>query len=255
MINGQMKETVEGRVRLNEVDLDTFIRFTEYLYGNDYNPAEALVVIDHDDDNALCDSGSPDFPAPIVEEGASMYSPPVEPVAIADDDWGLGLGLMPKHKKHTKKSRKQNCTPPLENLKEFVLPHFQPMPFPRFQSVQNDAALMYDYSEILSHVRLYGFAEKYQIRNLQALILGKLHMALEQTSFHPQRTDEFLLILKLAYDNTPDCREPEPLRNLLTLFGAWNFPDLIASLGFLELIQHQQDCVMHLCQKVARRLW
>lgn len=255
MINGQMKEAVEGRVRLNEVDQDTFIRFIEYLYGNDYNPAKPLVVIDHHDDNALCDSGSPGSPAPIVEEAASTYSPPAEPVALADNDWALGLTPKhKKHKKHTRKSRKQNYTLPLENFKEFVLPHFEPMPFPRFESAQNDADLMYDYSEILSHVRLYGFAEKYQIKNLQALILGKLHMALEQTSFHPRRTDEFLLILKLAYDNTPDLREPEPLRNLLTLFGAWNFPDLIASLGFLELIHHQQDCVMHLCQKVARRL-
>jgi hypothetical protein len=65
---------------------------------------------------------------------------------------------------------------------------------------------------------------------------------------------EFLSILALAYDTTPDSDDKEPLRDLLTLFEAWHFPDLIASQEFRHLIRDHEHCVVHLCQKVARRL-
>jgi hypothetical protein len=44
---------------------------------------------------------------------------------------------------------------------------------------------MYDYSEVVSHVKLYAFAEKYQIDNLKRLVLCKLHNSLDTTDFHP----------------------------------------------------------------------
>lgn len=92
------------------------------------------------------------------------------------------------------------------------------------------------------------------INNWARFVLSKLHHALSQTNFHPQRMHEFLDILALAYDSTPEADGKEPLRDLLTLFGAWYFQDLVASEEFQLLIADYGQCVVHLCQKVARRL-
>lgn len=121
MINGQMKEAVEARVRLNEVDQDTVVRFLEYLYGDDYNSAEALAVLDQDE-HTLCD---PDSPAPIAEEAAPMDGPPPEPVA--DHDWALGSKS--KHKKHKRHPRHQDRDPPLQAFEDFALPRSEPQCF------------------------------------------------------------------------------------------------------------------------------
>lgn len=44
-MQSQMKESQENRGPLNNVDSDTSTRFAEFIYGGDYNTAEALVVL------------------------------------------------------------------------------------------------------------------------------------------------------------------------------------------------------------------
>lgn len=66
--------------------------------------------------------------------------------------------------------------------------------------------------------------------------------------------NDYLDILVMAYEGTYDSDEKEPLRNLLTLFGAWHFRDLVASENYPQLIEDHKDCMVHLSLKVARRL-
>ncbi|KAK5045971.1 hypothetical protein LTR84_008757 [Exophiala bonariae] len=58
MMEDQMREASEERARLEEVDHDTSTHFAEYLYGGDYNPAEALIILgqeeQEDEEEASC---------------------------------------------------------------------------------------------------------------------------------------------------------------------------------------------------------
>lgn len=254
-----MREASEGRARLEEVDHETFTRFAEYLYGGDYNPAEALIVLEQKDpEDASCDASPRE---PVAEEPPEEFPNDItfdEPVGV-EDGWApfsLSSKKKKKKEKHGKKSRNPKQVLPLEALADFPLSRIKTECFPYLhnKSARNDDDLMYDYSEVLSHVKLYAFAEKYQMDILKKLVLSKLHHALSQTNFHPQRMHEFLDILALAYDSTPDSDDKEPLRDLLTLFGAWHFQDLVVSEEFQHLIANHGHCVAHLCQKVARRL-
>jgi BTB/POZ domain len=254
MMDGQMKEAIESRVRLEHIDHDTFTRFAEYLYGNDYNPAEALVVLEQSKDSEASGAKSPIEPT--VEPMTDSTITNNEQQVAADDDWDLSLWTASKKHKKTFARVAPKRSPRLEELKEVALPGLQIESFPKLhnKSARNDVGLKYDYTEILSHIQLYTFAGQYQIENLQRLVLSKLRGALDQTKFHPQKMHEFLDILIMAYENTRDSDEKEPLRNLLTLFGAWHFPDLVASENYLHLIDDYKDCIAHLSQKVARRL-
>ena len=49
MMRRQAKESLQGHVELEYVDHVTFARFADYLYGYNYNPAEALVVLNQPD--------------------------------------------------------------------------------------------------------------------------------------------------------------------------------------------------------------
>jgi hypothetical protein len=86
---------------------------------------------------------------------------------------------------------------------------------------------MYDYAEALCHVRLYVFAEQYQINKLKDLALCKLHSTLQNTTFRPLRVKELCDLIRLAYQNTPELKsKEEPLRSLLTHYVAWRFEEL-----------------------------
>jgi hypothetical protein len=43
---GHMMEAEEKQTFISDVDKDTFARFAEFIYGGDYNVAEALIVLD-----------------------------------------------------------------------------------------------------------------------------------------------------------------------------------------------------------------
>lgn len=262
MMNGKMKEANEGRVQLKNVDHETFTRFAEHLYGQDYNPAEALVMVHQPKDSETLCSKLQYYTVP-TKHAAEPVSGSVfghdafswtEPLAATDNEWSS----FTSSKKHRTPQAKvgPKRSPQLETLQEFALPSSQIELFPSFHNkeARNDVGLMYDYSEVLSHVKLYVFAEQYQIDKLKQLVLDKLRKALDQTKFHPRKMDDFLDILVIAYEGTCDSDDKEPMRNLLTLFGAWHFRDLVASENYPQLIEDHKDCVAHLCQKVARRL-
>ncbi|KPI37084.1 uncharacterized protein AB675_3679 [Cyphellophora attinorum] len=85
MMRVQMKESREGRVRLEHVDHDTFLRFAEYLYGQNYNSAEALVVLDQPiDDDMLAEHVSAE-PNTTSTTNSAGFDEPV----LDEADWGF----------------------------------------------------------------------------------------------------------------------------------------------------------------------
>jgi hypothetical protein len=160
-----------------------------------------------------------------------------------------------------KKKRKRGIQIPVRNrlppFADFSLPSVNKVSFPKINDSEagSDTGLMYDYAEALCHVRLYVFAEQYQINGLKDLVRCKLHSALINTTFHPLRVGELVELIQLAYQNTPDLKsKEEPLRNLLTHYAAWNFEELAPMKEFQDLFIAGGTFVNDLCQKVCQRL-
>jgi hypothetical protein len=148
-------------------------------------------------------------------------------------------------------------SPPRNSFADFSLPAVDNVSFPEIHDHEavSDTGLMYDYAEALCHVQLYVFAEKYQINDLKDLVIRKLHRALMDTTFHPLRVGEFVELIQLAYENTPDLKsKEEPLRNLLAHYAAWNFEELAPTSAFQDLLIAGGTFVNDLCQKICRRL-
>lgn len=259
MMRVQMKESREGRARLEHIDHDTFVRFAEYLYGHNYNSAEALVVLDQtiDDDTADKRLGVVQHTISTTNSAGFSFSSPPSDEPVADDvDWGFGSLMSSKKQKKKLPVRSSPVRPlRLEELKDVTFPGGQVTPFPVFhnKSAHNDVGLRYDYTEISSHIKLYAFAKQYMIEDLQKLILNKLRAALDQTGFHSRKMCDFIDILVLAHETTEDQDGKDPLLSLLKLFAAWHFQDLVKAKNFSVLLENR-DCMMDLCQKVARRL-
>lgn len=96
-------------------------------------------------------------------------------VGPTEPEWSFGL----KSKKKRTRGGKvpiQYQLLPLASLATFPLPANSDVPFPKIidDKIRNNA-LMYD---AFCHVRLYAFAEQYQIQDLMNLVLRKLHKVL-----------------------------------------------------------------------------
>ena len=210
------------------IDHDTFTRFAEYLYGNDYNPAEALVVLEQPKDSEASGAKCPTEPTaePMTDSTITndAFTFNGQQVA-ADHDWDFTLWTTSKKNKAPLPESTRNDLLNSTSLRKllFRLCRLNHSPSSITKTAQNDAGLNYDHSEILSQVQLYSFTEQYQIENLQRIVLSKLRSALDQTKIHPQKLHDLWDILIMAYETTRNSDEKEPLRNLLTLFGAWAF--------------------------------
>jgi hypothetical protein len=257
-----MKESQEHRTRLEYVDSDTFTRFAEFIYGGDYNTAEARVVLDDAEvEKPRAESDIPeaeevhlfDPPPPPEPETETSYQEALEDVV--ELQWPVGWTFR-EQRARGGKIPIQKQLPPLASLATFSLPTNNNVSFPKIADakIRNDA-LMYDYTEAFCHVRLYAFAEQYQINDLKNLVLRKLHKVLMDTTFHPLRTSELVQLLKLAYESTPELSSrEEPLRELLTHYVAWNFEALAPMEDFQHLLEAGGTSVIDICQKACRRL-
>jgi hypothetical protein len=253
---GHMMKAEEKQTFISNVDKDTFARFAEFIYGGDYNVAEALIVLDNlDTERRRSESDSPRPLEIDVEEIPDPPSPEdaADPPPLDENDWSPP--------RNSKKKRKRGIQIPVRNrlppFADFSLPAVDNVSFPEIHDHEavSDTGLMYDYAEALCHVQLYVFAEKYQINDLKDLVIRKLHKALMDTAFHPLRVGEFVELIQLAYENTPDLKsKEEPLRNLLAHYAAWNFEELAPTSAFQDLLIAGGTFVNDLCQKICRRL-
>lgn len=249
---GHMKEAEEKQTCLSNVDEDSFARFAEFIYGGDYNADVPLIVLDGLEfkrDNAGSES-------PKSAEEAREESVAIPPRSYEESESG---GSEPSH--DSKKRRKRGNQIPIRkrlgSFSNFTLPSIDKVSFPEIDDPEagSDTGLMYDYAEALCHVRLYVFAEQYQINKLKDLALCKLHSTLENTTFRPLRVKELCDLIRLAYQNTPELTsKEEPLRSLLTHYVAWRFEELAPTKKFQELFIDGGIIVNDLCQKVSQRL-
>lgn len=260
-----MTEAREGFAVLEDVDADTFVRFTQWAYQGYYLAAGSSIKSASESESAAgenqergSNSGRVVEPA---EEVVDEMPPPTE------DDWGQSIenldwgtlananGWNPRHSpKKSKKAKNGSSSQGTrtsqvvrENVKEaFINREYNtrqetirvPPPLPNQDANE-------DYTEVfLSHARLYVFADMYDIQPLKRLALEELHATLAIFNLYPERTGDVITLLRYVYAYTGEdsvCGksgrvEDDNIRLMLTLYVGYEMNMLMKDSDFKDLM-------------------
>lgn len=252
MMNNGMSETHVGRAVLEDEDLWTFTRFSHWAYAGFYKAAEFSERAEsqaQQETNEKIDEGTA---APSLGVIAPIYS---LSIALAVPD------TVPLPRRVKKIHAYDNLpNPPIskESLKEaFVKLRFckagdeRPIWTPRANTKASE-----DYTNVLlSHTRLYVFAEKYDIGSLKRLTLQNLHQTLAAFTLWPECVDDVVTLLRFAYGHTSKPEGgSEPMRVMLSRYIGYEMDKLVDETPFRDLLEEDRDFLDDFCAHIKKRL-
>lgn len=216
------REACDGQLVLNDVDEDTFIRFTQFAYTGDYTVDHALPP---DSGSALPDTAS-EGENSLISKGASSKH----------------KGKKAKRKTPTKFEMIPAPSPGsyylVEDLskREQVWHEFQNavkgLPRTDPQSRNKTSADEYRAGVLLCHARLHIFADLTLVSGLRDLALYKLGQALVALELSDDRVEDVVTLLRYCYENP----SPEDLKAPLVLYTACNVEKLWQRPSFQGLL-------------------
>jgi hypothetical protein len=244
-MTGPMREAQDGVAIIHDVEVDSFIRFAEYIYGGDYN------VVQH-----TIKSEQREYP----EDDCPISEPSVE-----HDDWDFPTK---GSKKSIKKSRKAIVNfPELETLLSLVeYPVVSPVreAFPVITTdtfpgagPAKDCDKKCDFTEVLlCHARVYCMADRFQVPRLKELAIYKLYMLLRQIIDSSDcYVSNIVSLLGYVYGHTAELESTsEPLRDLLAHYVAWDFRSRMGEEDFRVYLAENGAFARDVCEKVSMRL-
>jgi len=215
LVNGKMSEAIEGCAYLDDVDEDTFVRFGQYLYTGDYSEAGQEDLSDY----------------PVVFGD-------VAPVDVWE--WSSNRNRVPASpgSKKSEMWRKFQST---------SYPTSTPASHPH-RSFEISAPAL------LSHPRLYAFAEKYDIPPLKNHCLHKLHRTLSAFTLHEDNVGDIVKLLQYSYEATPDHEggELDGLRQLVTNYAACVVEQLSRDKLFQGLLEDGGQFARDIVQQMVK---
>ena len=234
LVNGAFKEAKDQSAIWDEVDEETFIRFSQFLYTGTYEGAEsqkrevveqAVVVSDNVADNEEVEnSGAPTLVAKKRPKKQSLrVSPSFEPLRGKELLWNKFCNLYPT---------------------------------PQYQSTVQDNGADDDYTEVfLSHAKLYVFADYYCIKSLEELALRKLRQVLARYILYPNGASDIVQLLDYCFHNTADKGDlSDPLRTLVCRYTACRVDELWENEEFRQLFDTLPGFSRALFKEVLGRL-
>lgn len=267
LVNGQMKEAREGCGLLEEVDKHTFVRFCEYLYTGDYQPADFTIVLDESsvqcadvNQNPQEDSSEPKQSAsrPITEDMIfSNPEPQVHERSIAEDE--DPLGNWPRNTKKKASKAVEPLPPPPISKKTSLWKQFLQRGYngqiPDFDARKNRESCE-EYTDVfLSHARVYVFAEAYNVQQLRYVALQKLQRTLAGFTLYEERTGDITTLLRYVYENTAEHKhELDDLRSLVIHFAACNIETIAQDESFKNMLKEGGSIIGDLLYRLMQRL-
>ncbi|KAI9677325.1 MAG: hypothetical protein M1829_002668 [Trizodia sp. TS-e1964] len=107
------------------------------------------------------------------------------------------------------------------------------------------------YSRLIKDVELYAFAEKYEVPQLQALVVHKVHQVLKLPFPSTNTPIDILEALQCVYDMAPEKEDPDTdLRDLLVSFVACKLDAFLPLPDFLALLHMEGDLSGDLFKKL-----
>ncbi|KAF3480422.1 uncharacterized protein GIQ15_05769 [Arthroderma uncinatum] len=235
LINRNMIEAHSKIVDWPDVDEDTFVRFCEFCYRDDYSPPSCAWDISTDEKEE----------PPQEARATSNEEAPLSIYKYFDEpDAELSPSPFPRKGKNGKKapSEPQDLLSDSDYSPPEHLTH-STQQFKPFSNVCEDQ----DFTPVLlGHAQLYVIADKYCIQPLKDLVLYKLYTTLKGFTIFPRRVGDIIALIRFTYDDGNTCgqmKETDPLRKLVTRYVVTKMEILAMEAAFLELLQDGGDFV------------
>ncbi|KAI0841174.1 hypothetical protein F5Y06DRAFT_214664 [Hypoxylon sp. FL0890] len=254
LVNGKWKDSKEGLAEWPEIDEATFIRFCEFAYTGDYKAAEPFTEM-------------PPTPSKLENERTALekYAPEPKPAPAPDpwDDWGAGVVPKKKSKKTNSASIWSEAVPemPLSPTakRDAMWRTFQEeideKPVKRQEEEPNTNPSA-NYSEVLlSHARLYAFADYNGIEALMGLCIRKLHRMLTVFNLHGgARATDVAQLIDYSFKHTRSGEhKQDKLRCLVATYTACHIEDLWPNLYFQDVLE-SSDVSKSIIGQLLRRV-
>jgi hypothetical protein len=236
-----MKEALERRAIWGEVDEETFICFSQYVYTGDYDEAKRTtleveeVTPDQVEQGKAVEASWKPFVAskrkavfgiPSGPPSSSMFSPPATVMM-------------------TKK-----------NMLWDTFNKLHPLPPTHSPGVSRVNGADDNYTEIfLCHARIYVFADYYGVEALQTLALCKLRQALATFKLDAESCGDINELIRYCFDKTVDNGEQaDKLASLVCFYAACKVEDLWKNTEFQDLTRTLPDFPAGLITAMQGRL-
>lgn len=96
-------------------------------------------------------------------------------------------------------------------------------------------------SRLLTHARLYGFADRFNIPALRSCTFNKLVATLDSLG-SLEGPENVLAVIEYAFDNLPSRATGERLLDYLRAYGAWT----------LEVLRKEQRVTMRINTRIVK---
>ncbi|KAK1237966.1 hypothetical protein MKX08_002545 [Trichoderma sp. CBMAI-0020] len=224
LVNGGMKEAIERRVIWKDVNEDSFIRFSQYVYTGDYDGATPSKRKAEGMASPQTTSTSPSTFSPFGKKAGGFG----------------GIEHAPMNKK------------------KYLWTKFQalyPLPSPAAASSPESSSI-YDYTDVfLGHAQMYVFADYHGIEPLQVLALGKLRQILTSFTVRVESYNDITQLVRYSFEHTVDKKgQGDRLRLLVCLYAACRVEDLWKDPEFKEIASTSPDLSAQLITAILDRL-
>ncbi|KAK7955900.1 uncharacterized protein PG986_005122 [Apiospora aurea] len=228
LVDGDMKEAKESHVVWDDVDDQTFARFIQWAYTDEYATAEPEILLDASNIQTG-ESSTASTKAPREPE-KSLYS--------LQDKSAITLQPLLGSKG-------------VEMAKAFTAGTSWAMIGATFEPRLNSEGCE-DYSKVSScHANLYIMADKYDIAPLGKLSMHKLGTTLKTFKLYPSRMSDILSLAELVFENT---RDGDEMRLMIAHYCACIVEDLAKCEKFQPTLQAYPEFSSALMAKMTERL-
>lgn len=230
LVQGQMREAIDGVVECEDVDEDTFLRFAQFAYTGNYETVD------------------PTLPEAADNEHES------DPVTVEQENDGFSSIFAPDRKKKKKKATftwDEEVRPSTKHDKlwnGFLTRNYDPGPTGSHTADKNNSSGQYFAGVFLAHARVFIFADCYGVMQLEQLSLHKLHQTLSLFNMYEDIIGDIIELVCFAYEQDT----PESLRELVAHFAACHMEKLWMHPDFQDLYAGElaKDMVPHLLQRL-----
>lgn len=252
-MNGKMSEAKAGEVTMLDVDVKTFVNFSQWLYTRCYD------VLYSEGVSQLCQqrrNKPEDRPRPWNYGLSAKESKDKEKTMRLLGMWQHRITYEDSEEFNTvscSPHKPVHCGRKKDMWKAFIQPSSLTLaPPPRKSSRE----ITVDWSEVLlSHARLYCFADKYGIISLRKLCSDAVRVALIDFECEGDQMDVLVQMIYYTMENTPPTTPPDDssLRTIVLDFTVIVFEALIERESFKELLHMNNDLSVELLTLVTKR--
>ena len=270
-----MQEAVEGRVVWEDLDEETFVRFIYWAYTGGYDVPEPDILLDatHETGTLTIEATSVGATQSYSLAALSTYGPQLN-CPRCHRTWTRGkyrgdgecarcgvcfLNWCSSCQIYGDDKVCPKCINMQSSKKNTLAKRFTSdtsiVPSGDLTSPRQNKEELEDYSQIfLAHARLYILADKYDIPKLGELAYQLLWATLKDFTLYPSRAKDVISLILYTFGAFSKSARDNKMCNMLALYAACIFEDLVKCDAFEELIDQSPIFTHQIMKMIAERL-